>query len=273
MARVSPQLICFSYHKSGTSLLLHVMTKISARLGLRLVNHYGLVEHLDPGPDIVLLPHSIVRAPLDRPYRAIRMIRDPRDIWVSGYLYHRRCVEEWCINTDLDATPPILWPIVDHSIAHWPEDWKRRYIERLNGRSYQANLLERPREEGLAFELENYTGWTLKTMRDWPLSRADALDVKLEDVMADFDGAMLRIFNHFGLTTEQSQAALDVARSEDMRRMDDSAIAERPQITSRAISKWRDALSLEQVADFESAHGDLIHALGYKLTSDPQELG
>jgi hypothetical protein len=264
MARVSPQLICFSYHKSGTSLLLHVMTKISARLGLRLANHFGLVEHLDPEPDIVLLPHSVLRGPLDRPYRAIRMIRDPRDIWVSGYLYHRRCIEEWCVNTDLNPTPPILWPRVDHSVAHWPEDWKRRYIDRLNGRSYQANLLQRSQEDGFAFELDGYTGWTLATMAAWSLNHADALDVKLEDVMADFDGAMLRIFDHFGFTAEQNQAALEVAGSEDIRRMDDAAIADRPQITSRTISKWREMLSAAQIARFEARYGDLIRSLGYE---------
>src|SRR5271170_7348660 len=87
MSRVSPQLIVFSYHKSGTSLLLHVMTKVCERLGLSLVNYFGVVDRLEPEPDVVLLPHSLLRAPLDWPYRAIRMIRDPRDIWVSGYLY------------------------------------------------------------------------------------------------------------------------------------------------------------------------------------------
>jgi hypothetical protein len=120
------------------------------------------------------------------------MIRDPRDIWVSGHLYHRHCQEEWCINTDMDPTPPIAWPKVDHSFAHWPEDWKRRYLERLNGKSYQRNLLERSMVEGLDFELEGYTGCTLAAMREWRLNGADALDVKLEDVMADFDGARRR---------------------------------------------------------------------------------
>src|ERR1700690_1334345 len=99
MARISPQLICFSYHKSGTSLLLHVMTKVGASLGLSVVNHYGMVERLDPEPDIVLLPHSLLRCRLDRPYRPITLIRDPRDIWVSGYLYHLHCDEGWCRNT------------------------------------------------------------------------------------------------------------------------------------------------------------------------------
>ena len=85
-------------------------------LGLRLANHYGLVERLDPEPDVILLPHSRLRGGLDRPYRAIRLIRDPRDIWVSGYLCHLHCDEALCRNSDMDPTPPIQWPLVDFSV-------------------------------------------------------------------------------------------------------------------------------------------------------------
>jgi hypothetical protein len=269
MKRASPQLICFSYHKTGTSLFLHVMTKVCHRLGLSLANRYGRVERLDPEPDVILLPHSVLRGPLDRPYRAIRLIRDPRDIWVSGYLYHLRCDEEWCRNTDLGPTPPIQWPKIDYSVAHWPEEWKRHYLERLGGKSYQQNLLDRSLPDGLDFELGGYTGCTLATMREWDLNGADALDVKLEDVMADFDGAMRRIFDHFGFTPDQSEAALDVARSEDIRRMEDAFMAERPQIYSRTISKWREVLSVAQIARFEALHGDLIRDLGYELSGAP----
>jgi hypothetical protein len=265
MARISPQLICFSYHKSGTSLLLHVMTKVGSRLGLSVANHYGMVEQLDSEPDIVLLPHSLLRCPLDRPYRAIRLIRDPRDIWVSGYLYHLHCDEGWCRNIPMDSTPPIRWPQVDYSVEHRPDDWKRQYLERLNGQSYQKNLLDRSGGDGLHFELEGYTNWTLASMREWVLNGAHALDVKLEDLMADFDNAMLRVFAHFGFSVDQSQIALEVARSEDPRRMDDAAIAERPQIQSRTISKWRDVLSAAQISHFEECYGDLIRELGYEL--------
>jgi hypothetical protein len=55
-----------------------------------------------------------------------------------------------------------------------------------------------------------------------------------------------------------------VARTEDIRRMDDAAIADRPQITSRTISKWREVLSAAQVARFEARYGDLIRVVGYK---------
>jgi hypothetical protein len=270
MARLARKLVCFSYHKSGTSLLLHVMTKVSRALGLSLANHYGLVGRIDLDADIILLPHSLLAAPLEQPYRAIRMVRDPRDIWVSGYLYHLRCEEAWCRNTDFDLTAPIAWPRVDYSVAHRPEDWKRRYLQSLGGRSYQQTLLALPLEEGLAFELQNYTGWTLEAMRAWSRSGVDALDLQLEAVMTDFDGSMGRIFAHFGFTPEQTAVALDVARSEDIRRMSDAAIAERPQIYSRRISKWREVLTTAQVIRFKDLHGGLIRELGYGLASgDP----
>ncbi len=272
MSRTSPQLIVFSYHKSGTSLLLHVMKKVTKRLGLTLVNLFGLVDQLDPEPDVVLLPHSLLRAPPAWPYRAIRMIRDPRDIWVSGYLYHRHCNEEWCTSTDMDPTPPIAWPRVDHSFVHWPEERKRGYLERLGGRSYQQHLLGLTEAEGLDFELDGYTGHTLVSMREWASNGAEALDVKLEDVMGDYDGAMRRIFEHFGFTAVQTEAALEVARSEDVRRMDDAAIAARPQIHSRTISRWRDVLSPAQIGRFEARYGDVVQALGYELTGLGPEL-
>lgn len=268
MSRVSPQLIVFSYHKTGTSLFLFIMTKLCERLGLRLANHYGMVDHLDGEPDVVLLPHSLLRAAPDHPYRAIRLVRDPRDIWVSGYLYHRRCEELWCVNTDLAPTPPIGWPKVDYSVQHWPEAWKRRYLERLGRKSYQRNLLDRSLADGLDFELEGYTGCTLTAMRAWKQNHTEAMDVALEDVMANFDNVMLRIFSHFEFTADQCAAALEVARSEDIRRMDDEAIRRRPHIHSRQISKWRDVLSPAQIARFNRHHGDLIQALGYASDTD-----
>jgi hypothetical protein len=265
-------LIVFSYHKSGTSLLLHVMTKVSQRLGLSLVNHFGLVDRIAPDPDVVLLPHSLLSqsalaALRDRPHRAIRMIRDPRDIWVSGYLYHQHCVEHWCTNTNMDPTPPIGWPQVDYSFAHLPEDWKRQYLDCLKGKSYQQNLLDRDEADGLEFELNGYTRCTLAAMREWTSYGLQVMDVKLEAVMANFDGAMLRIFGHFGFTAEQSLIALDVARSEDIRRMDDATLATRPQVHSRVISKWSKVLSPAQIAGFEAGYGDLIRDSGYELAA------
>jgi hypothetical protein len=263
-----PQMLVFSYHKSGTSLFARVMPKVAAALGLRIGTRYGMVWDIDPALDICLLPHSLLASSLTRPHRAIRVVRDPRDIWVSGYLYHRHTQEPWCVNTDFDPTPPIRVPRVDYAFQHRPERWKRNYLAALGGKSYQQNLLDRDRDAGLAFELAGYTACTLAAMRAWRTTGPDTLDIHLEDFSHDYDAAMRRVFRHLGLSDDDCATAVGVARSEDIAGMDDAAIASRPQIHSRTLSKWASFLTADQVARFEQMHGDLILGLGYRLARD-----
>ena len=263
-----PQILVFTYHKTGTVLFEQVMRAVAARFGLTVAVHFGWVERLDPAADIVLLGHSLVgRDFAARPFRAIRVVRDPRDIWVSGYLYHRRCREEWCTNTNFDSSAPITYPRVDYSVEHYPESWKVAYLARLGGKSYQDNLLERDREAGLAFELAGYTAWTLDAMRGWRLATPDLLQVQLEDMMCDFDRALGTIFKHVGFSDGECAQAVELARPHDVARMSDQTVAENRHIHSRSISKWRDFLSAAEVDVFERRYGELIADLGYRLDS------
>jgi hypothetical protein len=266
MSRARPQILIFSYHKTGTTLIAHVMEKVAARLGLSIATKYGMAWSLDITSDIILLPHSLLGFALNRPFRSIRLVRDPRDIWVSGYLYHKRCTEGWCINTDFDLTPPILYPRVDFSFQHRPERWKRRYLQRLNGKSYQRNLLEKDQSSGLEFELQGYTGSTLEAMQTWRSQSVSNMDVRLEELQRDYDTGMWAIFRHLGLSDDECSLAVEIARSEDIMRMDDATLAKMPHVFSRTCSKWREYLSPDQVRQFERQYGDLIACLGYTLS-------
>ena len=263
MHRVRPQILVFSYHKSGTTLFGRVMTAVAKTLDLRLANQYGMALEVDPGADIVLLPHSLLGFELARPFRAVRVVRDPRDIWVSSYLYHLHTSEQWCTNTDFDPSPPIRYPRIHYSVQHRPERWKRDYLAGLGGKSYQRNLLDRDRAAGLGFELARYTGWTLAAMRAWRLRAPAVLDVQLEAIVQDFDRCMHGVFRHLGLNDVECETALRVAASQDMARMSDAEIAASQHIHSRELSKWRGVLTADQVAEFERRHGDLIAGLGY----------
>jgi hypothetical protein len=256
----------FTYHKTGTVLFDHIMRAVAARFGLIVALHYGLVERIDPAADIVLLAHSLVGPDFAaRPFRAIRVVRAPRDIWVSGYLYHRHCREDWCTNTNFDPSPPIIHPRVDFSFQHYPESWKRAYLAWLGGKSYQRNLLERDQEAGLAFELAGYTGRTLDAMRGWRLATPDLLQVQLESVTRDFDGTLTAIFRHLRFSDGECARAAELAKPHDIARMSDKAVAENRHVHSRTISKWRDFLSAAQIDEFERRYGDVIAGLGYRL--------
>ena len=149
---------------------------------------------------------------------------------------------------------------------HYPEGWKRAYLAGLGGKSYQRNLLERDREAGLAFELAGYTGRTLDAMRGWRLATPDVLQVQLEAVMCDFDGALAAIFKHLGFSDDECAQAVELARPHDIARMSDEAVARNRHIHSRTISKWRDFLSAAQIDEFERRYGELIADLGYRLS-------
>jgi hypothetical protein len=259
-----PQILVFTYHKTGTVLFERIMTAVAAKFGLRLWKRYGLVARIDPQADIALLPHSLVAAGFAaRPFRAVRIVRDPRDIWVSSWLYHQRCREGWCTNADFDPTPPIRYPRVDFSVQHRPEGWKRDYLAGLGGKSYQQNLIDRDLAAGLRFELQHYTGWTLEAMRGWRAGGPEIIDVPLEALAERFDATLLQVFRHLGFAETEAEAAVEMARPFDLARMSDEEIASQPSIHSRRLSKWRELLPPALIAEFEARHRDLIAALGY----------
>jgi hypothetical protein len=265
MGVAGKQLLVFCYHKSGTVLFEHVMARVAARLGLVVATRYGRVTALDHRTDIFIIAHSLLGFELDRPFRAVRIVRDPRDIWVSSYLYHRRCGEGWCVNANFNPAPPITYPRVDFSFQHQSEAWKQDYLRRLGGRSYQQNLLDRDQDAGLAFELGGYTGCTLEAMAAWWLEQPELMTVQLEAISRDYDAVMLAIFRHFGFDAAACAAAQEEAAHEDLVRMDDAAIAANPHIYGRELSKWRRFLTPAQIAAFEERHGGLILSLGYPL--------
>ena len=266
MSLFGHKILVFTYHKSGTVLLEQVMRRIAISFGLQVRTLYGRVATLDDAADITVVAHSLLALPLPPGFRGVRIVRDPRDIWVSGYLYHRRCDEGWCVNVDTTPRPPIGYPQVPFSMLHLPVQRRLEFLQRLAGRSYQQNLLDRDTASGLAFEMDGYTSVTLDAMRAWR-PHPDILDVALEVLAADYDATLMRMFGHLGLDAAQCDSAVALAGVEDVARMDDATIEAHGHIVSRRLSKWREMLTAEQVLGFERQHGDLIAALGYDLTT------
>lgn len=257
--RTTPQLFVFTYHKVGTLLFAKLLSQIARSAGLKHRTIVGLALAEDAhDADIVLFAHSLVGFDLGVcNFNGVRMVRDPRDVWVSGYLYHRHCDEVWCTNTDLRETgAPILFPQVPRSQQHRPEAWKRDYLRSLGGKSYQANLQQLPKAKGLAFELDHYAGWTIDAMTGWTPHPA-VNDVAIEDLSANFDATMAGIFSHLGFSGDSLARALEIARAEDVARMSDTAIAADPHIHSRQISKWRDYLSARDLDYFAERFPDI----------------
>ena len=258
------------HHKCGSVLFGKVLRKICQHLGLAFCG--------TPGParrgmyefyDVVFFANSTIEfARVTRPYLGTHMIRDPRDVIVSCYLYHMRCKEGWCTNVPDLSAASIDFPQVPYSQYSRPERWKREYLHSLHGSSYQDNINGRDEHEGIVFEMNNYGRWTIESMLGWNYNNPNMAEIKFEDVMRDFTGSFERVFTHYGFSESVVRELLAIIDEENMNNLSDQDIQESCHIHSRQTSKWKQYFSAHHKALFKDLFGDALVKLGYEKNND-----
>jgi hypothetical protein len=201
-------------------------------------------------------------------YRGAHIVRDPRDIVISGYQYHLRTDESWCVNEDFSEEAPISSPRVPRWIESRSEEWKRAYLRSLDGKSYQENLKSRSEADGISFEIQGYSAWTIDRMLAWDYDDPNVIELRFEDVLANFDAEMRRMFVGLGLTGRWLERAVEIAATEDLGRMDRARLDTDPHIQSRGSSRWEQYFTDEHKAAFKERFGDAVVKLGYEESND-----
>jgi len=219
--------------------------------------------------DVILFGHSLIDIDaLKTSFIGVHFIRDPRDIIVSGYLYHSRTTEKWCINTDFSLEPPILSPKVPYSQQYRSEGWKINYLKSLGGKSYQQNLLNLSQSDGLLFEMNNYGAWTLESMQQWHYNRGNILEVRFESLMNDFDTVFQVIFEYLGFSKSQIRTALSIVARHDLKRKTDKQIQAMKHVSFRETSKWQSFFKEKHKNEFRSKFGNILIDLEYEKTNE-----
>ena len=258
-----PLLIC-CHHKVGTILLKSVFRDLCLWFGWRFEVVAGTAIAPAPSTDVAVLVHSRIEQleAARRPFYAVHVRRDPREVLVSGYLYHQHTNERWCVEREAGRD----WsrsPKIPASESYRSEEWKRRYLESLDGTSYQEVLRGLPQQEGLRFEMSHRTAWTIEHMQGLHSSGLVDLDVRLEDAMADFDATFDTLFAAAGLSTVQRRAALQIARRHDLGRKPTEAVAAMPHVHDPHPERWRRYLDADLQASFVQRFPDAVRQLGY----------
>ena len=230
---------------------------------------YGKPIHLPKKADVIVLGHSLIDLNnVKTPFVGVHFIRDPRDVIVSGYLYHCRTQETWCINTEFKYRGPILFPKVPYSQQHRSEDWKAGYLESLNGLSYQENLLSMNQRDGLLFEMKYYGAWTIESMKNWNYDRDNIFEVKIEDLQNSFDETFRLIFDYLDFSESETKLGLSIAAEHDLSRKSDKEIDEMRHVSSKKPSKWKDYFEPEHKEAFLKQFGNVLVDLGYEKDND-----
>ena len=161
----------------------------------------------DAGARSVSLPllrecASLPRLFSDAPggYRLVHVVRDPADVLVSGFLYHRRLPAD--------------------------ERWLFEPAAGLGGRSYADHLAGAGPVEAMAAEL----GIADDELRMLVLAHRDAardpnaMNVRLEDFFHDFDATVLRVLRFLRFDEADAKEMVAIAREFDVGRWSDEEL-------------------------------------------------
>ena len=171
-----PLYIFFGHHKCATGWIDSILRETCFNLGWRFcIVHrpvdfaaYGSLARLVEAekPDVLAYTNAdqshLTGLP---PFRAFHVIRDPRDVIVSGYFSHRN----------------------SHPTDNWPELAKHR-----------ERLLSVSKDEGLLLEMA-FSKERLLQMGRWVYARSDVLEYKMETVIANPVAAFCDIYAFFGI--------------------------------------------------------------------------
>ncbi len=244
-------LICVgTHHKTGT----HWMKKVFRQIGRRMdIPHFqvaraaALARIPENGTAFLFNWASVFPQPLwDNPdARFLHIIRDPRDVLISGMSYHMttsRSFEKFLF------TPQDKW----------------------RGKTYQQILQDMTNDlDRYLFEMENMHLATLQQMLAWPYDHPNVTDIKYEDLISDHDCSLFRAFMaNCGFAGERLDQAVDLfwrnslfgGLNPEMRDKD----SRDSHVQSGKPARWRREFSPELADIYFQRHADDLIALGYE---------
>jgi hypothetical protein len=170
-------------------------------------------------------------------YRGAHVMRDPRDMIVSGYHYHK-------------------WT---HEI------WVHRLDE--NGESYQDKLNRLDKRAGLFLEIDHFIFFYRDTLEGWDMHNPAMLEVSYESLMGPEKRRLYRdIFAHLGLEGAELELAQDLMKlfeAESRTGKASGAVNQKSHVRSGKSRQWETELEPQHLEYIEQHLGPVLRKFGY----------
>jgi hypothetical protein len=227
----------------GTKWFTSVLAAIADQFGLSVQCIDNNIDELQLDNDIIVFDHSDLVSQSIESCVGSHMLRDLRDVIVSGYFYHLWTKEEWALVPN----------------------------PRYGGSSYQEYLNSLPQHEGICAEIQRFAQYAIdRRMRDWDYGNPRFLELKYENVFGNEESAFRSLFSHYGFTPQAIDTSLSIARrfSFDAVRKARHETQERSHLRSGATGQWNEVFSNEHKSLFKDSLGDLLILTGYEKSRD-----
>jgi Sulfotransferase domain len=241
-----PLIVVCTHHKTGSVWMANIFRALKLQEKQQL--HYKVQADLPANADIFLQDHSKVDLKAlqsrfaQRGVRALHVIRDPRDVIISGAFYHVKTVEKWANNP------------------------KKEY----GGKSYRQAISAQPTDhDKLVFEMDHTGGKTVREMLAWDYGQKDVcFEARYEDLIADRDlkvfTPLMRFLGYEGARLEKALAAVREHSLFGGAAGSDPA----DHIRSGEGRQWVNTFTPELKAAFKQRFPDALQRLGYESNAN-----
>jgi hypothetical protein len=237
------QVIHCAHHKAGSFWIARILQEISKNHVLEFkILDWGVNNiSLYPDADILYDNHSMVV--LDREnYIGSHMIRDPRDVIISGYFYHLWTSETWAH---------------EHSVEF--------------GMSYQQKLNSFSKSKGIEFEMAHIGSDSIGNMRNWSFNDPKILELKYEELIADPDVIFEGLFKHWRVGASYLDECMEISRKYHMFNQTGRKLGQvdpRSHMRSGLPGQWKEHFTELHTQQFKEKFGDILIKLGYEKNND-----
>ena len=227
-----------SHHKAGTVWLQSIFKSICNNYSLVFFN--GKQNNLPEQFDVFLQFHSQFDLTSSHyNYRGVHIIRDPRDIIISGCFYHKVSSEKWLHNPSRQYGG-------------------KTYQEKIN--SY-SNL-----EDQILFEMENSGFRNINKILNWDYSNPLFYEIKYEELIKDSKLILFNnIFDFLGFPADIKPTLLEISYNKSMF---SGKLKQSKHIRSGKSKQWENHFNSIHKNRFNNLFGDALIRLGYESNND-----
>ncbi len=180
-------------------------------------------------------------------FRISRFVRDPRDLVVSGYFYHKKGVERWC---NIVAPNEEDWNIVNGNIP----------VGMGINDSFSSYLQKLPQDDGLIAEIE-FRKYHFQSMMEWPTQDPRIRIFRYEDILGNEEQTFRKLFEFYDYSPKEQSIGMFLAdRFSAKRRRSNFRHIRNP-----AANQWREYFTPRVKNYFDSSYENLLLPLGYPL--------
>jgi hypothetical protein len=242
-----------SYHKCLTVYYAEVLSALYNRLtefgqGYRHFN--SLIDEFYQASDKYRIAsvnnHALDLEKFGGDCRITRFIRDPRDLVVSGYFYHKSGAEAWCNIIDPEEED---WRVVNGRI---PEGMAK-------GHSFSSYLQSVSKEDGLMAEID-FRKIHFNSMNQWPVADPRIKLFHYEDILGNEGDIFAEVFSHYEVSWLERRLGPILATQFSAKKQASAT----KHIRDPKPGQWKEHFTPKVWDYFERQHGEVLERYGYE---------